>query len=69
MLRGLALVERSGASLPGRRGFAGHWRGRNFGERRDFSCAAVLAGVLFGVFRDGTSEPPFFQSRANDPRR
>ena len=39
------------------------------GERRILSCAAAWSGVLFGVFRDRTSEPPFFQSRANDPRR
>jgi hypothetical protein len=40
----------SEARRPWRRGVAGHWRGSNFGERREFSCAEVLAGVLFIVF-------------------
>jgi hypothetical protein len=58
MLRGLALVERSGASLPGRRGVEPQRRGSNFQRRAGIFGGCVIAGgdvfgfaILGGVVR------------------
>ena len=49
MLRGLALVERSGASLPGRRGVEPQRRGSNFQRRAGILRGRVIAdGYVFG---------------------
>lgn len=61
------------ANRPGRRGFApqrpSEFRRGDFGRELNFLIAARNQTEFFAGVRCRTAEPPFFQPRANDPRR